>query len=631
MKISKKFYLLAALVLIFSGCDDTVTEDGPSVSIGKSLTTYASCDDLTDALEAITIVNQGIDYEDTGIAGAEPVDASAEGDSSNERVINETAAATDVQEADIVKAEGNYLYLLHQSGKLIIYDATDKNSIEKTGEVEVGDYPTEMVIEGNLAVVIGYPSSEDYSEGGEYYGTIVSMVDVTDKIAPTLIRKIRLNGSYVDSRLIGSYMHIVTSFSDYFETSKHPTPSDMTQKILKTTYSGDTSVDTEEETPCANIYLPTVMRFDGYGNYYYMYTTQVATLDLTDQDSDVTSNVVLAAYPTVSASPNRLLLADWDWEYDSTALHVFDIETDPSKPSYLGAASFTGKVLDQFSMDETEGMIRVAFTTNTNSGGSDDNDNGVVLFQEGDGEFTELGFLDGVEVGESIWSARFLGDKVFLVTYETIDPLIAIDLTDPANPEVVGELEVPGVSTYLHAIDESHLLSVGLDFGEDGSTWGGGVALSLFDVTDYTTPVLSDREVIETGGGDVYSEANSTHKAFAYFPDSQIVAIPVTTYPMYYEDGVNYTSKLYVYHVDTSEGFTELAVIDHSDLIPEDDMPEWGLYGYAMRRSLVIDDAFFSVSDYAVEAHDPTDFTTPLFTDYTGVVSFDYYMPVMAE
>lgn len=612
MKTFKSFSPLTIVaLLLLAGCGSS-NSGGTSVPIGKTLTTYTSCEDLTAALANAPVVEQSTDTEEGPMA--EAPEAASEGE---EQALEETEAATDVEEADIVKADDRYVYVLHQSGKLVIYDALDSASLKKVGEVDLNVSPSEMVVEGDVAAVIGSPS--DYS-----YASIVSIINISDRTEPAVAREVRLDGTYVDSRLVGHYMHIVTSQTTDFESTSHPISDDITQKILDSTYAGGAREDMEVATLCTNIYMPAPMRFDAYYGYYWVYTTQIATIDLADLNAEVASTVALAAWPTVAASPHRLMLADWDWEYDTTALHLFDIESDPSKPVYTGATTFTGKVLNQFSMDESEGLIRVAMTTNTNTFSSDDNDNGVIVFQETSGAITETGRVTGIAQGESIWSARFMNNRVFLVTYETIDPLISVDLTDATNPAVMGQLEVPGVSTYLHAIDDTHLLSVGLDF-ENSTTWGGNVALSLFVVSDLSQPTLAHRVVIEAGAGNTYSEANSTHKAFAYFPDAKIVAIPVTISSSYWED---YASKLYVYRVDPSEGFTQLAAIDHSDIIPEEDVPEWGLYGCRMRRALMVGNLFFSISDCAVETYDQADFATPLFSDYLGLSPSEFIMSV---
>jgi len=611
-------------IILIAGCSSNGTANN-APPVGKSLISFDSCEKLAAALASAPVVQNSWDTD--SVDGA-PQAGGAEGDSSTQ------SRDTTVEEADIAKEDGSYVYVLHHSGKLMIFSAIDPANISKVGEIELNIPPREMVVSGNLVVALGYTAM--YAGGGvvgiggmepvaadvvdPYYSTIASIVDVSDRSAPKLIREVKLDGSYVDSRLVGSFMHIITSQWLTVQVGVPPKPELLIPRALDTTFTAEGRTDTVVSTDCSDIYMPDPMRFDTWGDYYPLQTTRVITVDLNDLSTSVGSTVALAAWPTVTASPDRLYLADWDGANDVTALHVFDIATDPSTTSYIGAATFTGMVLNQFSIDEYDGTVRVAATTNRSTPGSDDNDNRVLVFKEDANGISEIGLVTGITPGESIWSARFVGPRGFLVTYLTIDPLITVDLSDPTNPRVAGELEVPGVSTYLEAMDDNHLIAVGLDLA-DGQTWGGGVALSIFDVTDFANPVLAHRVVVGGEGTEAYSEANSTHKAFAYFPEKGIVAIPLTKYAV---TGDGYSSLLYVYRVNADTGFQEALVVDHEDLIPPAELPEWGLYGYAMRRALLVGNTLFSLSDYGIKAHDADDLVTLLFEEYLGIEQPDY-------
>jgi uncharacterized secreted protein with C-terminal beta-propeller domain len=653
MKLKKiivmmSIFAVAAFALSL-GCDSKTTSDqGPP--IGKSLRTYQTCEELEAALAEIPIVEQTWDFDsrdDVAVGGNfEEQPTSAQEEDSADTAGDSNASEVTVEEADIAKSDGNYVYVLHHSSKLMIFSALDPNDISRIGELELENRHTELVVAGDLLVAIGF--SGGYYVGGGGIGapepapatlaadisadftTVITIIDVSDRSDPKLVREIKMDGNYVDSRLVGSFMHIVSTQWKEIEAPIPPTPDDLSPDAVDSKYAGGGREDSEVPTECSDIYVPDPMRFDSWGEYYPVQTSRIITIDLTDLEAEPKSTVVLAAWPTVGASAKRLMLADWDATTDVTALHIMDIETDPSIALYVGDATFNGMVLNQFSMNEYDNMIRVAVTTNRNTAGSDDNDNRVLVFKEESDGIEEIGRVAGITPGESIWSARFVEDKGFLVTYLTIDPLITVDLSDPTNPFVAGELEVPGVSTYLEPMDEDHLIAVGLDL-EPGQTWGGGVALQIFDVSDFSNPQLAHRVVVGGEGTEAYSEANSTHKAFAYFPDKGLVAVPLTQYPMYGEAIAlsakapieqEFSSKLYVYQVDVNTGFTEAAVINHIDLVPASDIPEWGLYGLAMRRALLANDIFFSLSDYGLKAYDTDNLASLLFEEYLGISSY---------
>jgi hypothetical protein len=158
--------------------------------------------------------------------------------------------------------------------------------------------------------------------------------------------------------------------------------------------------------------------------------------------------------------------------------------------------------------------------------------NAVYVLGENDDELEIVGRIEGIAPGESVQSARFMGDKGFVVTFEQIDPLFTLDLADPANPRIVGELKVPGFSTFITPLGEDHLLTVGQYVDPEGFNWQTAVQLSIFDVSDFANPVQTHNLII---GGDTgsYSEALWNPKAFTYFAEAGMVALPVSIYGTY--------------------------------------------------------------------------------------------------
>jgi hypothetical protein len=214
-------------------------------------------------------------------------------------------------------------------------------------------------------------------------------------------------------------------------------------------------------------------------------------------------------------------------EQPGTDIHRFDI-TDPARAVYDMSGHVDGSLLGQFALDEHDGNLRVATTTGLSWAGAGEevpeSESHVVVLAPGDGAFERVGEVGGLGPGEDIHSVRFLGDVGYVVTFERTDPLYTLDLADPAAPRVAGELEIPGYSAYLHPVADGWLLGVGQDATEDGRTTG--TQVSLFDVRDPAAPTRV-AQVAFPGAG---SAAESDHRAFLWWADAGLAAIPLSTW-----------------------------------------------------------------------------------------------------
>jgi uncharacterized secreted protein with C-terminal beta-propeller domain len=211
--------------------------------------------------------------------------------------------------------------------------------------------------------------------------------------------------------------------------------------------------------------------------------------------------------------------ADFDESY-STAIHKFSISgSDPAE--YEASGSVQGHLLNQFSMDEYDGRLRVATTDGPPWGFDDSSESYVaVLEQQGD-RLVEVGSVGDMGHGERIYSVRFIGDAAYVVTFRQTDPLYVVDLSNPSAPTVAGELEILGYSAYLHPLGDGRLLGIGQDADEEGRTRGAKV--SLFDVSDPSDPREVDSLVLE----DSYTDAEWDHHAFLYWAPEQIMVMPL--------------------------------------------------------------------------------------------------------
>jgi uncharacterized secreted protein with C-terminal beta-propeller domain len=251
-------------------------------------------------------------------------------------------------------------------------------------------------------------------------------------------------------------------------------------------------------------------------------------------------NTILSDYAgVVYASTSSLYLASahwWWWDepcqIDWTYLHRFDIS---SGVNYMASGGFAGHPLNQFSLDEDAGYLRVAVNTMTRSRVSVgtgslkhdewhfDMSNAVRVL--GSTDMTVVGELNDLSPGEWVQSSRFIGSRGFVVTFKRIDPLFALDLSDPRDPRKAGVLEVPGFSSYLQPIDDSHLLAIGVDLPDPSANWQNrSLQLSVFDVSDLSAPKRAAQARI--GSAWAYSDALWDHHAFNWFKEKSLLAVP---------------------------------------------------------------------------------------------------------
>ncbi len=259
--------------------------------------------------------------------------------------------------------------------------------------------------------------------------------------------------------------------------------------------------------------------------------------------------------------------------------------------------SVPGWVVNQFSMDENEGYFRIATTTGHAWGVATSKNNVYVL----DDEMKIVGTLEDLAPGEQIYSARFMGDRLYLVTFKKVDPLFVIDLSEPTAPKVLGKLKIPGYSDYLHPYDETHVIGLGKDAvdAEEGNfAWYQGVKLSLFDVSDVEHPVEVAK--LEIGDRGTDSPALSDHRAFLFSRERSLLVIPIleaaveegaeaNTYGDYVYQGA------YVFQIDT-EGITLRGRITH---LEGDELLKSGYWfdsDNSIYRSLYIDENLYTIS-----------------------------------
>ncbi len=613
----------------------------------------------------------------SGGSGAPTADGAAQAPSGFSDTNRQVA---DVDEADIVKVGdgGLKLYVVRGNG-FYEFDSWPAAQTSRVADLEIEGGVMEMFVEGDRAVVFsntygvealddgdlcqGYGGGPELVSGDSAYYCGRSFVKLTvidlSSGTPEAVREIYVDGWYTSSRRHDNIVRTVIQSSmqrpgtvpylyDFlYNNGAYPETREAEiflarawaakakEAIAITTLEQwvpvwgeriDGEIQ-EQPTQCADFFSPA----PGMTNYGL---TQIVGIDLGD-DSSTQITSILGQATQVYANAGALILAQPDWTWfergtnsDRTAVHRFAVSSEGKRTPYQGSGFVQGIVNDQFSMDERDGVLRIATTRTTWPERTDDmfapdvwvpptTDNLVsTLKLEGD-RLEILGSTPPLAEGERIFSARFLGDLGYIVTFRQVDPLFAIDLSDPANPKVLGELKIPGFSDYMHPLGNGHLLTIGRDIDEETQR-DNGTALQIFDVSDPVNPVLAHKALV----GDGYSEANHNHKAFNFYADQEVVGKGLLAFPFvsYQSD---FSSTLELWDVSAKDGFARRGSVDHSDLVLDDcggvpyEVEEFYYYcGYQpqITRGVFIDQFIYSISHGGVRVHSVDDLTTPVAT-----------------
>jgi uncharacterized secreted protein with C-terminal beta-propeller domain len=259
----------------------------------------------------------------------------------------------------------------------------------------------------------------------------------------------------------------------------------------------------------------------------------IITVDLDRGLPPVDVDALMTSGETVYASPDRLYVATQRWLAPDTAadevgptrattIHAFDV-TDPDATTYRATGDVRGFLLNQFALSAFRGRLRAA-TTDLPGWLPGDGESFVTVLDERGDRLVEVGRVGGLGRGQRIFAVRFLGDTGYVVTFRQIDPLYTLDLSDPAEPRVMGELELLGYSAYLHPLGGDLLLGVGQDATAEGRR--AGAQVSLFDVSDLRHPVRLDHRAL---GADAFATAEYDHHAFLYWAPTHLVVLPLVS------------------------------------------------------------------------------------------------------
>lgn len=438
-----------------------------------------------------------------------------------------------VDEADIIKNDGQYIYLI-KGNTVRIINAFPPKTLKEVGKLDYTDEnfsPTEMYVNGDQLVVIGRAWGE--AERGvlktmimpprPWHGdrTKVVILDIKDHANPKIFRTVRLEGNYSTSRRINNSMYLIlNAYPDVWIMNEVKTGEDLVPEIQ----DGDNAP--EPLVKCADIHY-----FPGFIRPNYLIAVSIP---LDEAEGAIDREVFLGSSDNVYSSRTHLYVAtndvqydhytDWDWNRDRTNTLVYKFALENGEINFLNRGRVPGTILNQFSMDANVDHFRIATTLgNTWDSVNPSTSNVYVL----DKEMKTVGKIEQIAPGERIYSTRFMGDRLYMVTFRQVDPLFVIDLSDPVKPKILGKLKIPGFSDYLHPYDKNHIIGFGKDTEENkyGNVVIKGFKMALFDVTDVVNPVQQYMEAI--GDQGTYSELLTNHKALLFDKEKELLAFPI--------------------------------------------------------------------------------------------------------
>lgn len=461
-------------------------------------------------------------------------------------------AYTNVQEAgvdepDLVKTDGDRIVAVVDTTLYLI--STDPAGPSVLGTLELTSAPHELVLHGDRVLAFAnewphddviYESDAMVPGSGGSASTVVSEVSLADPSAPSLIATARIDGSYLSARLIDDRLRVAVAHTpaalpwlypstpageEHAEEANHRIIDESTLADWTPAYTltvGDV-VSEGELLACERLHHPA--EFAGFD------VVSVLDVDLTADGALAAAMVggtgavgVLGAGHTVYSSHDRMYLATTRWTTDAaevtTSIHAFALSAD-APTEYVASGEVGGTLLSQFSLDEHAGYLRVAVTDEANAQRASES-RLVVLAEQGD-TLVPVGEVGGLGQGERLYSVRLMGDIGFAVTFRQVDPFYVLDLSDPTDPRVVGELKIPGFSTYLHPLGDVAETGLVLGVGQDATDQGAvqGLKLSVFDVSDPSTPTEVAKWVLPSAN----SGAEYDHRAFQIHGSTVILPV----------------------------------------------------------------------------------------------------------
>lgn len=506
-----------------------------------------------------------------------------------------------VDEADIVKTDGEYIYyvsnnrvnILRADGLDVLSEIRVNTDTEKFYVSELYLKDDKLIAIGNFQIIEENEEVKDEYRNSLYYRSNVKnltkaiVYDISDKGNPVRLRDVALDGNYVNSRMVGDNLYFISrNYKYYYDNMSE-------YDILPIVQD---SVVSEE---CKVVECTDIIYFKNTNDTTFM---MVGGFNI-NEDDEVHVETFFGAGDLVYADEDSLYLTRTIYNEENKTI-IYKFLLNNSRIMLQASGEVDGSLNNQFSMDEYNGNLRLATTSQIVITPNKFEDVGDGISKVTIGETTtvnnlivldenlkEIGRIDDLAKGERIYSVRFIGNVGYMVTFKQIDPLFVIDLSDPTNPTVKGELKIPGYSSYLHPYDETHIIGIGYNTKDNG--WGGvtnsTMKMSMFDVSDLENP----QEVFNVNIGTDYAHSDViyNHKVLFYKASEDLIGFPV-----------RYNSNDYR---DNTEGFIIFKInLENSEFETYGEIMKPNDYRSNVQRIIYIGDVLYELSTNNIVSYD---------------------------
>ncbi|RMD45374.1 winged helix-turn-helix transcriptional regulator [Candidatus Pacearchaeota archaeon] len=653
MVLSVAVVLIAvlALVAIYQPSEKGVSKTSPNIGFQSKFSKHGSLKRFSsekELLDSISKLGGNRYYASGGPAGSpialrESAESGAMGSGLDFSKTNVQVKGVD--EADFVKTDGKNIFVI-SNGKLKIVKAQPPRDAKILSTIDFGKnfYPEELFIEGGRLLVFGsryfenmarlldskglgaLPSSISINSGSFVF---VRLYDISDPENPKLLKETEFEGTYLASRKVDGYAYFVIN-----------TPALLLEKskcrdLVPLFAEKNSNVEKSDLAPigrCTDIGYVLPEPSSSFITF--------ASISLNDENEKVQKETILGDANEIYASKNSFYIAQTKYPaYPTNPPMMADSQDEnlgrpvkinessavlegpktivskfsfiKGKINFVEAVEIEGSLLNQFSMDEFGGNFRIVTTVSKGTIGNEKISNRLYVFDE---NLKELGRLENLAPGEMLYSARFMGERAYLVTFKEIDPLFVIDLSKPESPRVLGRLKIPGFSNYLHPIDDTHIIGIGKEVDEkvdadkasDNAVYYTavkGLKISIFDVSDVSHPKEMFKKVYGDRGTE--SIALTDHRAFLFDKKKELLVLPIQIAKIEkqrsefgdYEVMKTAFNGAYVFNINLKDGIVLKGNVSHSNLKNR----EFYDYGESILRSLYINDVLYTISNSFVQ------------------------------
>ncbi|MFJ8065935.1 beta-propeller domain-containing protein [Psychrobacillus sp. NPDC096426] len=522
-----------------------------------------------------------------------------------------------VDEGDIVKTNGTHIFSISENNVVIVNVENPKHMKEVKKIPFANDfYPTQLLLSDQTLMVIGQKNvfrtlemeskqSMDIAMPMDSM-TTVYFYNISNPASPKLMREIATEGFMNGARLTNNILYYVTTVYPKFWIMEE----NVDAELRPFTYDSQTDDEAKPMSFNSIAILPSSIE----GNY-----SIISAIDVSNPvENEVQTKGYLGCSEQLYMSKDSLYLTSTIYEQDNSNAKkmiwnpgemdtkVFKFALNKTSVQFIASSRIKGTILNQFSMDEHNGYFRTVTTKGNNWGENKVSENNLFILDE---QMKTVGQVTGLAKGERIYSARFMGDKVYMVTFKETDPLFVIDVAKPTAPKVLGELKIPGFSNYLHPLDENHLIGFGYETIVDTQSGGkeplimtGGMKVSLFDVSDFANPKELDTEII--GDQGTYSQVQYDHHALFQHQEKGLFGFPISIYKKGKEYAEFKQDGALVYEITPENG-----IVLKGDLLnPENPNQQYEEWESSIQRMIYVEGSLFTVAMKEIKSYNLNSF-----------------------